>query len=499
MTTAEVVALDAGAATADDESPEWWRDRLLRRLFAQSADQENRVRWYLGQQQVPEVGKDFKLAYRQLLDMSRNAWVRLLIDAIAERTNVIGIRNDGTDADLDIWRLLKGSHFDVDQRLVHSEALTLRTSYFSIWDGDDSESVKISAESALQVLHEAEPSDPRKLRAVVKIWEDDARSKFYCNLYLPGSTTSWSAPKPTAWTSTGSSISTYVSTIAWSELEDSPTSNPYGFIPFVHVVNRPTLFAGPQSEIDDLVPVLKRIDKLTLDFLVTAHAGSFRQKWATGMKVPVDPVTQKPVEPFEAAVARVWVSPSKETSFGSFDLSPLDPYLKGRDAEVAQLSAISRVPSYYLVSPNLVNPPSAETMNAAEAGLIKKAEALMRVWGEAYEALARMALTIVGDDRDTASLSIVWGDPSLPSEAKQADAAVKWATLGVPQEALWERGGATPEEIARWKSMAATAKVEERVLDSIGQPTPTQPVETTELEATATEPPAESDGPEAFV
>jgi hypothetical protein len=33
------------------------------------------------------------------------------------------------------------------------------------------------------------------------------------------------------------------------------------------------------------------------------------------------------------------------------------------------------------------------------------------------------------------------------------DALVKMSTLGVPREVLWERWGATPQEIERWRGL----------------------------------------------
>jgi len=470
--------------------PEEWRDRLLTQLFRQQPLNRERISWYLGTQPPPDVPAKYKGVYKLLLDMSRDAWGRLLVDAISERVNLTGVRLSGDEADLDLWRILKGNHIDVDQRLVHSEALTLATSYYSVWtDGDDG--VKIVPESGFQVTHEADPADRREMLAAIKAWKDDVRGLLYATIYLPESIFRWSAPIPDSWTdfenththgskrekldhgdehsiilnSSVSSIQEKVEEIKWVERDEFEVENTLGRVPIVPISNRPTLFAGAQSEIDDLVPILERIDKFTLDLLVTSEAGSFKQKWATGLKVPTDPISKKPIEPYDAAVSKLWIATDEKTKFGSFDASELAPYLAAIDAQVAQLSAVSRVPSYYLVSPNLVNPPSAETMQAVEGGLIRKAEALMGVWGEAYEELIRLALEVLGDERaDEEGLELVWDDPSMPSAAVQADAAVKWATLGVPNEVLWEKGGATPEEIARWKTISARQALTAAVL-----------------------------------
>ena len=139
--------------------------------------------------------------------------------------------------------------------------------------------------------------------------------------------------------------------------------------------------------------------------------------------------------------------------FGATDLGP---YLRAIDSQVSVLSGISRVPSYYLISPSLVNPPSAETALAADQGLVRKAQSQTKTWGESYEEVSRLVLLTQGDTRGElgeVNIESVWMDPRTRSEAQIADAAVKWATLGIPNEELWTWAGASPEEVARWRTM----------------------------------------------
>jgi hypothetical protein len=48
----------------------------------------------------------------------------------------------------------------------------------------------------------------------------------------------------------------------------------------------------------------------------------------------------------------------------------------------------------------------------------------------------------------------IWADPESRSEGETVDAALKLRTLGMPLEALWERVGASPQEVAAWARMA---------------------------------------------
>ena len=48
---------------------------------------------------------------------------------------------------------------------------------------------------------------------------------------------------------------------------------------------------------------------------------------------------------------------------------------------------------------------------------------------------------------------VIWADFETRSEGQRVDALVKMATLGVPREVLWEKWGASTQEIARWKAL----------------------------------------------
>lgn len=55
------------------------------------------------------------------------------------------------------------------------------------------------------------------------------------------------------------------------------------------------------------------------------------------------------------------------------------------------------------------------------------------------------------------SARIVWKSPEWRTEGELVDALVKMSTLGVPREVLWERWGATPQEIERWRLLSEDA------------------------------------------
>jgi len=61
------------------------------------------------------------------------------------------------------------------------------------------------------------------------------------------------------------------------------------------------------------------------------------------------------------------------------------------------------------------------------------------------------------------SAETIWKDPEYRSEAEQVDAALKLRALEIPTKALWERIGASQEEIKRWESEPPPPPVVEAV------------------------------------
>jgi hypothetical protein len=427
------------------------RNRLLRQLRVQREAALEFYAWYRGEQVPPALPRDYAPAFERLRQMARTAFARLLVDAIAERFEIQGVRTtSGTDADNAAWRLLQDNHVDADQHDVHAEALITGCGYVSI--AGSGEDVRITPETSLEVTHEHAPGDRRLVTSALKLLELEPRV-WQVELYLPNRTVVW--------------VAEYQSTRAlgplaeparapWSE-DPLELPNELGAVPVVPFENRPTAASHGVSELDELVPVLQRIQELELAKLVAAHTAVFRQKWATGLEVPRDPESGKPVEPFNAALDRLWVSEDPDSKFGTFEASDVQQYLAAIDAEIAELTAVSRVPSYYLVQSNLANPPSAESLVASESGLVTRVLDGQRAFGESWELVVRLGASAAGVDElaGDRELEVLWRSPERRNPAVVADAATKLQACGVPQEYVWAFLGYSPQAIERMRVLAA--------------------------------------------
>jgi len=438
------------------------RDRLLERLAVQRRRALEMWSWYEGDQAVPNVTPGYREAYRFLLSMARTPWARLVVDTVAERLELQGLESGTGDTaeEQAAWLMLQANSIDADQRLVYTAALIAGRAYVSVWPSDADGPPVIRPESPLEVTHESEPGDRRSISAALKVYplldsRGTGTSPWRLELATPEAIYVWEALassagrelEPAAWASSLEPLDSY--------------RNPLGVVPFVPFENRPTIVGhAGLSEIADLRGILARIDKLTLDKLLTAEVAAFRQRWATGLEVPRDD-NGEPVEPFESAVKKLWVSESPDTKFGSFDASDLDQYAKAIDAEIAALAAISRVPAHYLLQQNLANPPSAESLVAAESGLVAKVTERQRQFGESWEQVVRLGFRAQGLDDWAADLAaqVIWADAELRNPTQVADAAVKMQTVGVPQAQLFRYLGYTPTQIRQMQLEAAVESI----------------------------------------
>jgi hypothetical protein len=382
-----------------------------------------------------------------MLRLARTPWARLVVDTTAERITAQGFRIDTQAPDAAVWQMFQRSRMDHLQRQVHREALITGAGYVSVWP-DEAGNPRMMPESSLQVAHETAAGDMDTVVAAIKVWPDSVQEVWRLDLFLADGIYRYWAP----WSKYGQIVP---KGDVWEIMDALP--NAAGAVPIVPFVVRRDWNGYGRSELADLVPLINRFEVLTSDLLVASSYGAFKQRWATGLEIPVDPETGEEVEPFNAAVDRLWISESEQTRFGSMDATDLGPIVRTIDNVVAQISAVSRIPSSYFVQSELANPPSADSLEASEVNLISKIRERQDAFGAGWEQVVAYSLRILGDARaDIAKIETIWKDPRSRSEAQVLDSATKMAAVGIPQEAIWEYIGFSPTEIERLRAMRAT-------------------------------------------
>lgn len=442
-------------------SPEWWVSRLYKQIQAGRRDLEILDAYYRGKQaHYPWLPEQAREEFARLLKLTKSNFMGLVVDATAERLNIEGFRiGNSSEADDETWRIWQANHLDADSGKAILEALIGGCSYMLVApNAKDPITPLVYVEHASQAVVEFVPGTSRRERAAgLKLWVDDWTGQTNATLYLPDKIYKYQAPKRAE----GVAVDP-----RWERRvvrgESWPAVNPLGVVPLVALENNPRLLTGGVSEIDDVIEIQDRICKTLADRLMTQDFGAFPQKWASGFP---DEDAQGNRTRVDVGRNRMVTSDVAETRFGQWDAAPLDPYSAAKREDAKDIASRTRTPAQYLLG-ELTNV-NGETLKAAESGLVSKVRQRMVPLGDGAEEVVKLFRAAAGLPDTGETIETIWRNPEFRTEGELVDALVKMSTIGVPEEALWERWGASQAEIARWKML----REEQAARDPIGQMT----------------------------
>ncbi len=446
-------------------SPLWWVRRLEKKLI----ERQKRIAlyddYYEGEHRMAFATTKWKNAFGEVFGEVRDNWCDLVVDAVEERLTVQGFRF-GSDmaADSKAWDIWQANNMDAGSQLAHQEALINETSYVLVWYGGDYP--EITVEHPTQMIVEYESGSRTKRAAALKLWTDDDGFRL-ATLYLPDGLYKFRSKTKRSIGSLGATQ--YVER---PHVDETVVKNPLGLVPVVPVHNRPRLIKPPQSEIKQVVSIQDGINKLLADMLVASEFGAARQRWATGLEVPIDPETGQPIAVFKPLVEAILTSADKDTKFGTFDATDLENFVKAIQVLVQHMASRTRTPPHYFYLSGQF--PSGESIKSAETGLVAKARRRMIHFGEGWEEAMRIAFLIHGDRRRALirNTETIWADPESRSESEHTDAVMKKRALGVPLQQCWADLGYSPQQIERFMEQLR----EEAAMGIVpGQPGPTLP------------------------
>jgi hypothetical protein len=238
----------------------------------------------------------------------------------------------------------------------------------------------------------------------------------------------------------------------WEELA-APLKNPSGEIPIVPLVNRAsTTGHSGESEIDDVYLSQDRINEMLFNRALAAWTSAYRQKWATGLEIPVDD-DGNPVEQFQAAVDRFWSSEDPNTKFGSFDATELKQFIEAIEEDVKHIAVQTRTPRHYLVESGQT--PSGDSIKSAESGLVAKVHDKQPYFGRSFAEVARLRSVMRGDPARP-PVEVIWADAEFRTLAELTDAVIKQKAAGlIPTRVAQEKLGFSPTEIDRMDALFA--------------------------------------------
>lgn len=427
-----------------------WVDRLCLEIDLRSPAML-KARWYYeGDQELRFATRKWRDTFGDEFGMPAvDNWCGIVVDTVVERMSVQGFRfGDDTDADSEAWDKWQEDGLDLESTILHTDVVTTGYGYGLCWPDAVTGNPTISIQDPLQTIVQMDPTNPRRRLAGLSTWMDLDGCR-NARLFTPDLV--WSMIREP-------DDEGELGVRGWKDV--TPVKNPLGVVPIVPFVNLPDIYHRGRSDLKPVYPLQDAVNKELADMLIASEFTAFKQRVLLGAQIPLGD-DGLPDQNLIGGINRWMAIDGDDVKLQELSAADLSNYINAMSHLGTRIAATSRTPPHYLLG-DMVNI-SGDALKAADAGLVARAVAKMTVNGEAWEELIRLKFLLGGDQKRGAQTNceIIWADPEIVSEASRVDALQKMGTLGVPQEALWERWGASPQEIDRWRKMredeAATA------------------------------------------
>lgn len=459
------VAVDDPDMRYEPGSSEWWLLRLTKAMTARNLDLGTLRDYYLGENDTWKFAdRAHKDTFGDRFKNLRANFAQPIVEVPEQRMRVIGLTYWDDDAASDkAWDIWLENQLEAASSEAHLNALStgIAPVFVDPWRKVTGNVPLITVEDPLQVLVEHDPADPRTRLAALKRWTDDD-GKRIAILYLPDRIEWW---RTTTKDEDGQKV-------RWERLEGEGGDNPLGVVPMVELRNAPRAraeHAGVTSELDRYATVL-------YNMATAGHFMAYPQRWATGVDAPAEgvelsddgvPLTSEPAAG-DAGPDTTVTSESPDSEFGAFPPTDLTGFIRQLHELRSDMATISHTPHRLLIPPPSSVPPSGESVRLADAPLTHKIERKFTTLGNGWETVIRLAFLAMGDQvlARRMDLDTEWADPELRTESEHMDALTKMQAMGVPQEVIWRRMGATPQQIRRWRTLPPPPSPEPAIPDT---------------------------------
>ncbi|OZV74778.1 hypothetical protein CA850_29820 [Micromonospora echinospora] len=398
------------------------------------------ARYLRGEHDLPYMPRGARAEYVSLAKKSITNWLPLISETYVKGLFVDGYRAKKSTENAKPWDYWQENRLDARQTIAHRGALEYGAAYVRVLPGGPkAPSIRPLPALKTWALYEDDDDEWPTLAVYVKGKSADGAQLY--EVYDDRHVYHLALPK-------GERLKVY-----------QVDAHGLGVTPLARFRDR--LDGDNRGIVSPLLVLQDRINEAVFALLIALQYASFRQRWATGLAIPTvddpeSPLYGQPVEPFHAAVDRLWVTDSPDAKFGDFAQTDVGGHLETYGSGVRTLAAIAQLSPHVLLG-DLVNL-SADALAAAEASTQRKIGEYETLFGESWEQTLRLAAHAAGDSaaaKDTSS-QVRWRDTEARSMAAAVDALGKMVTmLAVPAEAAWERiPGVTDTDVQRWREMA---------------------------------------------
>lgn len=433
---------------ADPGTPDWWLDRLYKRLRDRAPQIRDWDDWYTGAHPVPLGYEGAAPLFARIMDTVGLNMLGTVSDAPLARMEIVGFKVNGKVND-DIWDLWQANNFDLGSELVRQEKMAL--SEASVMVDPNDKAPLMTPEHPEQCIVEYAPGSRERV-AGLKVWQDDTTAagplvRAFLDLGKQG-IHSFAAPTRIYANSTRSGLAMKPS---WEFQPEGSGPNSLGEVSIVSFANGGRMMASPRPEWYPALPPQKRINKTLLDRMAMQDQGAFKAMWATGIKIPRDPVTNKPVETFIKAIDRVFVNENPDGKYGQLEAEDIKQLLEAVRDDIADCAMLVATSADQILG-KLVNV-AGDGLKLAQNSEVKRTKRHIRHESEGWEDVARLLLKGAGKSVPNADrMTTEWANPEYRTDAEQANAATVAIAAGMPEEVAWERYfNASPDDVKDWR------------------------------------------------
>jgi hypothetical protein len=463
-------------------SPGWWMNRLFRKLERDQKRFQVLEDYYSGRPRLAWGSEQVRSRFYRFQNMSRTNFAALIVQAPCERTGLRAV-STAVDADVDgdarAWELVTANDLDVSIQDVASMSRKFGRSYLAAAMPEEPGGYAvITAEDPRQMITEADPVRPRRVRAAFKLFHDAEAEVDVAILWLPGQKWVATRPRKAVMTTQRSRSGGVLGVdepprVAFSaaafemaplrpagDASDGFFSEVYATkdIPVEPVFNREGL-----GEFELHTDLIDRINHMILQRIVIATLQAFRQRALKQSGTPGVPALPEYDESgqkvdytdlFEAGPDATWILPpgAEIWESGQVDLQGILSAVKD---DVLHLSAVTRTPMS-MFTPDAATQ-TAEGAQLMREGLVFNVEHWNRSAGRSLARILALGFAFMGDDAraDAAKMSVSWVPAerySLAEKGSAASQAGQSLTWEQQQEFIWQMD---PQDIASAKAQRA--------------------------------------------
>ena len=447
-------------------SPEFWLKRLAQGLVERQARYDKLESYVVGNHPIPYGDPRYVKALKALQEKAKTNYVGLVTNAPCERMEVVGFRfgDDAEDsADDDANKMWQYNDMDLMSNIAHVTAATYSRAYVLVSPPEEGEKYpRITVEDPRCTIVEHDPASMKKIRAGLRMWQDDVAGHVIAVVYLPDSIHYFRGRQNSFYSNidTETLKNRIIDAGGWEYFGGEP--NPIGEVPIVPINWRPGLHGSSMAEAEEGFSIQDRINETVLDRMIISRSQAYKQRWAKGIKIPKDD-SGRAKPPFDPGSDILWAVESTDAAFGEFREADIRQILEAVRDDVGDLAAITKTPPHYLLG-EIVNA-SGDALKAAETGLVSKTKQRMKSCGWSWEKVIRLGFAWMQDERAKADTAeTIWADPESRSRAELADAILKETQIGLPPEMAFERLGMTPTQVTRAMQLMRAKEMRDAML-----------------------------------